>query len=170
MISRVPHINTILRFSSVQSGHMVSLGKLRADIPELASWIILNASSNDITRHRRGDLCIRDGLVSTTRRDRSTHISQFIVLPLRFHRRTLSLPPSITGHQPKNLSPGGQRLTPRRKADRMAVCYRDMLTSSPSSLRHSKRCNHRILPEDQPIIRQSDCICLSTKPDSGTHS
>jgi hypothetical protein len=41
------HVDSILRFSSVQSGHMVSLGKLRADFPELASWTISNASSNE---------------------------------------------------------------------------------------------------------------------------
>jgi hypothetical protein len=29
--------------SSVQSGHMVSLGKLRADVPEFASWTISDA-------------------------------------------------------------------------------------------------------------------------------
>jgi hypothetical protein len=43
----VLHVDSILRFSSVQSGHMVSLGKLRADFPELASWTISNASSNE---------------------------------------------------------------------------------------------------------------------------
>jgi len=41
------HVDSILGFSSVQSGHMVSLGKLRATFPELASWIISNASSNE---------------------------------------------------------------------------------------------------------------------------
>jgi hypothetical protein len=43
----VLHVDSILRFSSVQSGHMVSLGKLRADCPELASWTISSASSNE---------------------------------------------------------------------------------------------------------------------------
>jgi hypothetical protein len=43
----VLHVDSILRFSSVQSGHMVSLGKLRADFPELAPWTISNASSNE---------------------------------------------------------------------------------------------------------------------------
>jgi len=43
---------TVLQFfapgvSSVQSGHMVSLGKLRANFPEFASWTISNASSNE---------------------------------------------------------------------------------------------------------------------------
>jgi hypothetical protein len=33
--------------SSVQSGHMVSLGKLRATDPAFASWTISNASSNE---------------------------------------------------------------------------------------------------------------------------
>jgi hypothetical protein len=33
--------------SSVQSGHMVSLGKLRANVPAFASWTISNASSNE---------------------------------------------------------------------------------------------------------------------------
>jgi hypothetical protein len=33
--------------SSVQSGHMVSLGKLRATFPAFASWTISNASSNE---------------------------------------------------------------------------------------------------------------------------
>jgi hypothetical protein len=41
------HVDSILRFSSVQSGHMVSLGKLRANFPELAPWTISNASSNE---------------------------------------------------------------------------------------------------------------------------
>ena len=43
----VLHVDSILRFSSVQSGHMVSLEKLRADVPEFASWTISNASSNE---------------------------------------------------------------------------------------------------------------------------
>ena len=47
MISQYFHVDSILRFSSVQSGHMVSLGKLRADFPELASRTISNASSNE---------------------------------------------------------------------------------------------------------------------------
>jgi hypothetical protein len=33
--------------SSVQSGHMVSLGKLQANVPAFASWTISNASSNE---------------------------------------------------------------------------------------------------------------------------
>jgi hypothetical protein len=33
--------------SSVQSGHMVSLGKLRPSVPAFASWTISNASSNE---------------------------------------------------------------------------------------------------------------------------
>jgi hypothetical protein len=48
----VEGVPTVLQFfapgvSSVQSGHMVSLGKLRADVPEFASWTISNASSNE---------------------------------------------------------------------------------------------------------------------------
>jgi hypothetical protein len=48
----VEAVPTVLQFfepgvSSVQSGHMVSLGKLRANVPEFASWTISNASSNE---------------------------------------------------------------------------------------------------------------------------
>jgi hypothetical protein len=48
----VEAVPTMLQFfapgvSSVQSGHMVSLGKLRANVPEFASWTISNASSNE---------------------------------------------------------------------------------------------------------------------------
>ena len=50
--NRVKALPTVLQYfspgvSSVQSGHMVSLGKFRATFPELASWTISNASSNE---------------------------------------------------------------------------------------------------------------------------
>jgi len=145
---------------------MVSLGKLRADFPELASWIISNASSNEYrpASARRFVYPWRFGFDHPPWS--LDHISQFIVLPLRFHRRTWACQRAWMVTSRKIFLRGP---TVDTKADGMAVCYGMCWRVVLQSLRHSKRCNHRILP-DQPIIRQSDCICLSTKPDSGTHS
>jgi hypothetical protein len=47
--------DSILRFFFVQSGQMVSLGKLRANFPELPSWTFPLFYRMNIARHQQGD-------------------------------------------------------------------------------------------------------------------